>query len=187
MLKPGETLWFNAYVREANNLKPSTKSDIVHVEFIAPNGGVLKRLSLVTQNGMAQGDIQTTDEMVGGIYKIKAYTNWQRNFETFFERNITLQKTVLPHLRMELDFAREAYGPGDEVVAQLDLKSLENAPLVKFDFDYQVTLAGQNISQEKSRTDEKGKAAFKFKLPKDGFNLPVFSLCNIKSMFRVMY
>ena len=167
MLKPGETLWFSAYVRAANNLQPSEKSDMVYVEFIAPNGGVLKQLKLITKNGIAQGDIQTTAEMMGGIYKIKAYTNWQRNFKTHFERNITLQKTVLPHLRMELDFKREAYGAGDEVVAKLDLKNLENAPLANFTFDYQVSLAGQVFAKQKSQTDAKGQVEFKFNLPKN--------------------
>lgn len=167
MLKPDETLWFSAYVRNANNLEPSAKSDMVYVEFIAPNGGVLKQLKLVAKNGIAKGDIQTTAEMVGGIYKIKAYTNWQKNFKTQFERNITLQKTVLPHLRMELDFQREAYGAGDEVVAKLDLKTLENTPLANFDFDYQVSLAGQIFSNQKSKTDAKGHVEFKFNLPKD--------------------
>ncbi|MFK8009068.1 MAG: carboxypeptidase-like regulatory domain-containing protein [Saprospiraceae bacterium] len=167
MLKPGEILWFSAYVRDANTLEPSAKSDMIYVEFIAPNGGVLKQLKLVTKDGIAKGDIQTTAEMVGGIYKIKAYTNWQKNFKTQFERNITLQKTVLPHLRMELDFQREAYGAGDEVVAKLDLKTLKNTPLTNFAFDYQVSLAGQIFSNQKSQTDEKGQVEFKFDLPKD--------------------
>ncbi len=167
MLKPGETFWFSAYVRNANTLQPSEKSDIVNVEFIAPNGGVLKQLKLVTKNGIAQGDIQTTAEMVGGIYKIKAYTNWQKNFKTHFEKNITLQKTVLPHLRMELDFQREAYGVGEEVVAKLNLKTLENTPLANFAFDYQVSLAGQVFSNQKSQTNEEGHVEFKFNLPKD--------------------
>ncbi len=167
MLKPGETLWFSAYVRDANNLQPSAKSDMVYVEFIAPNGGVLKQLKLVAKNGIAKGDIQTSAEMVGGIYKIKAYTNWQKNFQTAFERKITLQKTVLPHLRMELDFQREAYGAGDEVVVKLDLKTLENTALANFAFDYQVSLAGQIFSNQKSKTDAKGHVEFKFNLPKD--------------------
>ena len=167
MLKPDETLWFSAYVRDANNLKPSAKSELVYVEFIAPNGGVLKQLKLVTKDGMAKGDIQTSAEMAGGIYKIKAYTNWQKNFKTSFERNITLQKTILPHLRMELDFQREAYGAGDEVVAKLDLKTLENTPLENFAFDYQVSLAGQVFSNQKSRTDKNGHVEFQFNLPKD--------------------
>ncbi len=167
MLKPGESFWFSAYVRDANTLEPSQKSDIVYVEFLAPNGGVLKKLKLVTQKGIAKGDIQTSVDMVGGIYKIKAYTNWQRNFETKFERNITLQKTVLPHLRMELDFEREAYGANDEVMVKLDLRTLENTPLANFDFTYQVSLAGVNISNQKGKTDTKGHAELKFNLPKD--------------------
>ncbi|MEM6963730.1 MAG: carboxypeptidase-like regulatory domain-containing protein [Bacteroidota bacterium] len=167
MLKPGESLWFSAYVRNANTLKPSKKSDILYVEFIAPNGGVLKQLKLVTEDGIAEGDIQTNLEMVGGIYKIKAYTNWQKNFNTTFEREITLQKTVLPHLRMELDFEKEAYGGGDVVVAQLDLNTLENTALTDFDFSYTVSLAGNQIMTKNAKTDAKGHADLTFNLPND--------------------
>ncbi|HFC00014.1 MAG TPA: hypothetical protein ENJ53_04335, partial [Phaeodactylibacter sp.] len=167
MLKPGESLWFSVYVRNANTLLPSEKSDIVYVEFIAPNGGILKKLKLVAKNGVTKGDIQTSAEMAGGIYKIKAYTNWQRNFDSYFERKITLQKTVLPHLRMKLDFEKEAYGAGDEVVVKLDLNSLENTALKNFSFDYKVSLEGNIFSQQKSKTDNKGHAEIKFHLPKD--------------------
>ena len=166
-LKPGESIWMSAFVRDANTLQSSNKSDIVYIEFIAPNGGVVKELKLVTNNGVAKGDIQTTPEMVGGIYKIKAYTNWQRNFNEFFEREITLQKAVLPHLRMELEMEREAYGAGDEVIAKLELKTLENQPLKNHTFEYDASLDGESITKIKGTTDENGKAKLKFSLPKN--------------------
>jgi len=47
--KPGEAIWFNAYLREANTLQPSLQSTVLYVELIAPNGNTLKKLSLSTQ------------------------------------------------------------------------------------------------------------------------------------------
>src|ERR1035437_11139488 len=37
---PGETIWFSAYLRNGQNLKPSSQSDILNVEFINPKGSV---------------------------------------------------------------------------------------------------------------------------------------------------
>ena len=36
--KPGETVWFTAYVRDEKTLKPSNNSDIINVEFITHKG-----------------------------------------------------------------------------------------------------------------------------------------------------
>jgi uncharacterized protein YfaS (alpha-2-macroglobulin family) len=86
--KPGEAIWFKAYVRDANTLLPSQKSNILYVEFIAPNGNTDKKFTLFVTDGVAAGDIQLHPDALGGRYKIKAYTNWQRNFGEHFERDI---------------------------------------------------------------------------------------------------
>ncbi len=163
--KPGESIWFAAYVRNADDLRASRKSDMVYVEWIAPNGKTEKKLTLIAQNGVVAGDILTTKEMVGGTYKLKAYTNWQKNTETYFEKEIQIQKTVLPRLRMELDFERKAYGAGDEVIAKLDLNTLENAPLKEYEFSYVFNLNGEQISELNGKTDAAGHAELKLQLP----------------------
>ena len=163
--KPGESIWFAAYIRNADDLKASRKSDMVYVEWIAPNGKTEKKLTLIAQNGVVAGDILTTKEMVGGTYKLKAYTNWQKNTETYFEKEIQIQKTVLPRLRMELDFERKAYGAGDEVIAKLDLNTLENVPLKEYEFSYVFNLNGEQVSELNGKTDVAGHAELKLQLP----------------------
>src|SRR5690606_36059432 len=55
--KPDETAWFSAFVRNDDDLKPSTISDIVHIELISPKGTVDKHFKLVSDNaGIAKGD-----------------------------------------------------------------------------------------------------------------------------------
>jgi hypothetical protein len=165
--KPGEAIWFKAYVRDANTLLPSQKSNILYVEFIAPNGNTDKKIRLFVTDGVAAGDIQLHPDALGGRYKTKAYINWQRNFGEHFERDITVQASILPNLRMQLDFQRKAYGASDEVIANLELKSLENKPLKKHPFDYTVSLDGQQIFKKKGETNTKGKAEVTFSLPKN--------------------
>lgn len=165
--EPGEAIWFNAYLRDANSLKASTKSEILQVELLAPNGSVLKKISLLAKGGTAAGDFQLDKTASGGMYKIKAYTNWQLNTGDVFERDIQVQATVLPRLRMELDFLREAYGSGDRAEAKLDLNTLANQPLSNHEFTATVSLDGQRFTEVKGRTNGSGHTRIKFDLPKN--------------------
>ncbi len=165
--KPGENIWFSAYVRDANSLKASSKSDLVYVELLNPNGGIQKTIKLIARNGHVKGDFKLDESAVGGMYKIKAYTSWQKNTNSFFERDIQVQVSVLPNLRMNLEFMRKAYGPGDAVEAKLDLNTLSNQALTKHAFNGVVMLNGAMISEVKGKTDKEGKAKVNFNLPKD--------------------
>jgi hypothetical protein len=57
--------------------------------------------------------------MKGGIYKLRAFTNWMQNEDgkNAFEKEITLQKIVSPRILMKLEFPKKGYGAGDEVLA----------------------------------------------------------------------
>ncbi|MCP4109744.1 MAG: hypothetical protein GY749_30220 [Desulfobacteraceae bacterium] len=164
---PGETVWFQAYVRDGAQMKPSGKSEILHVEFINPRGNKEKELHLIARNGSASGDIQLDEGIPGGLYKIRAYTNWQKNDQEpyFFEKEIPVQKIVLPTLKMKLDFLKEAYGPGDEVVAKLDIRSLDDLPLKNKLFRFTVRLKSEKLLEKKGKTDANGEALVKFSLP----------------------
>lgn len=163
--EPGEKIWFNAFLRDANSLKPSRKSDMLYVELLGPNGNKLKFLKVLAPNGAGRGSFKLDANAVGGRYTIKAYTNWQKNQDLFFEQKIQVQKPVLPKLKMTLDMAREAYGPGDEVSADLALKALDNKPLSKKKFSYVLLLDGKKQKVLTAKTDRDGKAKIKFSLP----------------------
>jgi uncharacterized protein YfaS (alpha-2-macroglobulin family) len=165
---PGETLWFSAYVRDAATMKASTQSDIVQVQLISPKGNVENTYKLICKNGMAAGDFSFAEGCPGGIYKLKAFTNWQKNEpdSLFFEKEITVQDFIVPHLKMKLDFDRKAYGAGDEVIAKLNLESNDNKVLANYPFEYVVQIEGNEIARTKAITGNEGIMHLKFKLPK---------------------
>lgn len=169
LFEPGETIWFSAYLRDANTLLASENSEILHVELIDPRGNTVKDLQLVARNGRVAGDFSLSAEAAGGLYKVKAFTNWQRNAgeDTFFEKEITVQKVVLPRLKMQLDFEREAFGPGDNVVASLSLQTNSNQALTNYSFNYTLQLDGSNFTSGNATTDEKGKQVIVAQLPEN--------------------
>ncbi len=167
MYKPGETIWLSTYVREGASLTPSEKSGIVYVELINPKGSVSKKLNLIADNGIACGDFDIDENAVGGMYKVKAYTNWQKNDPdpAYFIKELQVQKVVLPRLKMKLDFEREAYGAGDAVKADLDLNTNANQALSNYDFNFVVNLEGRQLLKGNGKTNAEGKANVQFNLP----------------------
>ena len=105
-------------------MKASQKSDIVHVDFLNPKGTIEKSINLIAKNGIASGDFSLDAAALGGMYKVRAYTNWMKNegADNAFEKELQVQDVVLPNLKMKLDFEKKAFGAGDEVVAKLELK-----------------------------------------------------------------
>jgi len=169
MYSPGETIWFNIFVRNGLDFSKSDKSDIVNVEFINPKGGIEKSYKVIAQNGVAAANIDLDAELAGGLYKVKVYSEWQKNDANpaIFEKELQVQKLVLPRLKMKLDFLRKAYGAGDEVKFKLNLNTNENQPLAKFNVNTTASLEGVPFETKNATTDENGFVVISFQLPKD--------------------
>lgn len=166
--EPGDDIWFSAYVKDGATLKSSSKSDIVHVELINPKGTVEKKISVIAKNGKAAGDFSIDKEGLGGLYKIRAYTNWMKNEgeNNAFVKDVQVQDVVLPALKMKLDFEKKAFGAGDQVVAKLELNTNENKPLSNYKIKFVANINGEKIIDQADVTDEDGIKYVKFYLPK---------------------
>lgn len=166
MYEPGDYIWMNAFLVNGMTNKASKLSDILYVELINPKGSLEKKICLQVYNGSAQGDFMISNNWSGGIYTIKAYTQWMQNFgqEVVFSKELTVTANVLPKLLMSLDFKRKAYSQGDEVEANLKLQTTEKTDL-ETNFDYVVQIDGKELLKNKSTTNNKGEATLKFKLP----------------------
>ncbi|MCH8902548.1 MAG: hypothetical protein IIA45_01350 [Bacteroidetes bacterium] len=169
LYEPGDNIWFTAFIRDGLSLKPSLESDIVHVELINPKGSIEKEIILVASYGAVNGDFKLSPHAPGGIYKVRAYTNYQKNDDTpaFFEKELQVQVVILPTLKMELDFERESFGPGDEVIARMEINTNENKPLSNHPFRYVVMLEGKKIMSEEGMTGNAGMMLVQFDLPKN--------------------
>lgn len=88
----GEDLWYKAYdVRAYNNLL-FDNSNILYVELISSDSKIIARNKTNLELGLGAGDFQLTDSLgvKPGVYQLRAYTNWDRNYgEDFvFKKNI---------------------------------------------------------------------------------------------------
>lgn len=96
----GEIIWYKAYLTDAARLLPDTISTNLYVELISPHGHILHTRLLKIENGMAHGDTHLSDTLPSGKYRIRAYTNWMRNFgeQQFFTTEIKITNTENPDI-----------------------------------------------------------------------------------------
>lgn len=165
--EPGETIWFKVYLSDAG-LLASQKSSILRAELIDPRGNPVKKMQLQATDGSTHGDFELSKEAAGGIYKLRVYTVWQQNFEEslIFEKALTVQKSLLPNILMQLDFLRESYGPGSQVIAKFKLRSKDNYALANHPIEYVLMLEGKKLFSRSMKTNAAGHADIEFELPK---------------------
>jgi len=77
----GDTIWFKAYVFNADYLNASTRSGLLYVELSNDSANVVTRIMLPVKYGLALGQIAINEaDVPEGSYTLRAYTNWMRNF-----------------------------------------------------------------------------------------------------------
>lgn len=166
LYKPNDNIWFSAFVTDGAN-HPSLLSDLIFVELYSPKGDLVEELKLSNQGGQASGNFKISPLSVGGIYKLRAYSYWMQNFseDFYFEKKITVQQVVIPNVLMELDFEKEAYGAGDQVVATFKARSKDNQPLSNKNLLYTIQINGETITESEAVTNEEGIAIISYQLP----------------------
>jgi hypothetical protein len=76
----GEDIWFNIYLIDRQSHKPTTESKIAYFELLNPENRPIVQKRLWLENGFGPGQIVLPDTLSTGVYTIRAYTNWMKNF-----------------------------------------------------------------------------------------------------------
>lgn len=162
-----EVVYFKAYVVRGEDNTPSRISNVLYADLISPSGTVVEKAKFQVTDGYAEGSFVFAPEAVGGIYKIRAYTNWMQNEKEslFFVKEVTLQKVLAPRILMKLDFPEKGYGPGDAVSAAFSMRNLMDEPIRNYVGKFTVYIGGTAIATNPFTTDAAGKAKINFTLP----------------------
>lgn len=79
-----QTIWFKGIVANATLHIPSAISRVLYVELIDPNGALAEKKMVKVENGFSEGFFQLNNKYLAGIYLVRAYTEWSRNFDQDF-------------------------------------------------------------------------------------------------------
>lgn len=90
-----ESIWYKAYVVAGPTHLPSSISQNLQVELYNSKNELLYEQTIALNQGVGNGDIQLSDTLETGDYRLRAYTPWMVNFDKgfVFERNIKIHGT----------------------------------------------------------------------------------------------
>ncbi len=80
----GNIIWFKSIVSSAYNHALTSPSAVLYVELIDSEKTILKKKLIKIEQGIGQGFFHLHKSYQTGTYLIRAYTNWNRNFDNDF-------------------------------------------------------------------------------------------------------
>ncbi len=92
----GENIWFKVYAFDRKSMKPTVLSKIAYVELLNYDNRPVIRKRIYLEYGGGPGQIKLPDTLSTGIYTIRAYTVWMKNFlpEGSFIKEITVYNAL---------------------------------------------------------------------------------------------
>jgi len=106
----GEDLWFNLYLIDRQTFSLSLNSKIVYFELLNTENRPIIQKRFILDDGSGPGRIVLPDTLGSGVYTIRAYTNWMKNFmpENCFIKDINVYNALNA---MAFKGKRNAAGP----------------------------------------------------------------------------
>ncbi len=91
----GEICWFKIYNVDAFFHRPLALSKVAYVEFLDKNNKPVLQGKIALKEGDGNGSLRLPVTLGSGNYKMRAYTNWMKNFSAgyFFEKTVTVVNT----------------------------------------------------------------------------------------------
>lgn len=88
----GDDIWFKVYLVNADTHQQNAMSKIVYVDLIDYKNEIIESKVIKIINGSGLGDFKLALNLASGVYTIRAYTNFMRNYDSgyFFRKKINV-------------------------------------------------------------------------------------------------
>ncbi len=178
----GDTIYFTGYVVNAEKNTPSVISNILYVDLINDSSIVTQTLKFPVTDGIAYGTMTIGDSLHEGNYRIRAYTNWMRNFDDafFFDEAVAIgngfngQLTATPVFQFS-----NADKTADSLLIQY--ASLYNIPVEGKEVTYSFVINKKEKTNGKGITDNNGALHINLADLKFQHNQPLLLVTHIKA------
>ena len=161
LYRPGETIWLRAWDLERKSLSATGQGQGLEYQLINPKGATVASKKVAHADGLNTNDIQVPEGVPGGEYLLRVL----RGGEIEVERPVIVSAYEAPRLKKKLEFMRKAYGPGDTVVASVNVKRPTGEVLASQTLTANIQLDGVALPRVEVTTDARGDAAVRFELP----------------------
>ncbi len=154
----GDNIWFKAYVVQADRNKPSTTSKILYAELINERDSIVQTLMLPITVGLSWGEFSLTQALTEGNYRIRAYTNWMRNFgqDFYYDRTIPIGNAITNSIITNASYAFSKESGLQKLNADISFSDLDGNFIANKDVAYQIMHDATVVAKGVGKTDGKG-------------------------------
>jgi hypothetical protein len=118
----GEILWFKLYTVDAGLNTPVNISKVAYVDVLDITNNSVLQAKIALQNGTGSGSLYIPVTLANGNYKLRAYTNWMKNFspDLYFEKTLTIVNPLVtpdaPIKKSKIDYDIQFFPEGGNLV-----------------------------------------------------------------------
>ena len=163
--RAGETVYYRSLTVSRYGLV-ADRTLPVEFEILDPKSVPLpdSRIDGLTDQGVGNGSFRLPDTLPAGTYTLVA-----RGLDDVFpEERLAFEVTdrATPHFQARTKFARDGYGPGDDVAAELLLTRPDGKAAAGVSLQVAAKVGDRTIFQKLAKADEGGKLRVEFALPR---------------------
>lgn len=164
----GEDLWFSAYLVAGGTQVPSPMSKTLYVDLFDGDGLLLTQKMILIENGRGAGDFKIPNFGKAGIYRIKAYTSWMKNFgeDYFFSQNIQVIDGSGGSFLPSVKFREIAVSEGKiRYRLSIQVVNASGEPLSNQKIQIRATGNDEILASQEVLLNSNGEAEFGFSIP----------------------
>ncbi|MCO4743907.1 MAG: hypothetical protein KC912_03900 [Proteobacteria bacterium] len=151
LYRPGDAVWVKSWSVLTRGLTGNPHGQVTY-ELVNPRGLVVETKMVPSQGGTATNDFMIDASAPGGLWTLRATLPTGE----IDERPFVVSSYQAPRIRKQLDFVREAYGPGDRVEAMVEMLRPSGGPLADHKVRAVMQVAGSVVFEGEFTTDETG-------------------------------
>ncbi len=163
--KPGETIWFRAFVTDANNLPAPDESLELVVKLYDKNGKQVLRKTFRLKNGSSPGDLLIPADLPKGLYFLAANTSAHILPEEISYTALTIDPEYSNQWVASVVAKDSISVSGQKNEIYLILQDVSGDIQKNTSLRYQLLNGNEILEKGKLKTDEKGKAVIPVTLP----------------------
>jgi hypothetical protein len=163
--KPGESIWFRAFVTTGNNQPASKESAELFVKLYDKKGTAVVSEIFKLENGSTPGDLTLPETLQKGIYTLAAYTTAHISPEEMSYTTLQIDPEYSGQLVAEVVAKDSISTAGQANELFVALRNISGGIQKNTPIRYQFMNGTEVIEKGKSKTDERGKLNLAFTLP----------------------
>ncbi len=163
--KPGETIWFTAFITDGNQVPVSAENQELFVRLYDKKGTAVVQDIFRMANGFASGDILIPENLTKDVYFIVAYTSAQTSAEEITTKILRIDPEYSNQWVVQTSLKDSISSSGLKNEISLVMSDLLGEIQKNDAIRYQIMNGNDILEKGKLKTDEKGKVVIPFTIP----------------------